>query len=35
MVRARIVAAHTSLQVLDALAAGEDPITWPVIEVCA
>jgi mannitol/fructose-specific phosphotransferase system IIA component (Ntr-type) len=35
MVRARIAMAETPLQVLDALAAGEDAPVWPVVEVCA
>jgi hypothetical protein len=35
MVRARIVAADSPLRVLDALASGEDPMPWPVVEVCA
>jgi PTS system nitrogen regulatory IIA component len=35
MVRARIVSAHTSLQVLDALASGAEPVSWPVVDVCA
>lgn len=35
MVRARIVAAETPEQVLDALSSGQESPAWPVVEVCA